>query len=317
MAENVQWIKLIVGMFDGESFKRIKRAKIGGEKFRDKLEAVWFELMDLAGKCNHNGAFINSREIPYTSIEDIATMIDRETDELELCIRFFINEGMVEIIDDVFMLSNWQKYQNTDGLDKIREQRRIKQKKWRDKKKALAEGKTAETAPDDEGEMGEIPVVDGDVDPNVDSTVDSTVDHFPLISISNSYISTSLVNKGECEGENPPPPPPPDPPAPPKPPKPEIYPFDEFWAVYPKKKAKEDARKAWAKLKPNEDLGKAIIKAVEDAKKTDDWKKEKGKFIPYPATYLNGKRWEDEEGSDTDGGTENDLAENQWVGTVL
>ena len=73
-----------------------------------------------------------------------------------------------------------------------------------------------------------------------------------------------------------------------------IYSFDEFWAAYPKKKAKEDARKAWAKLKPDEALGKAIIKAVEDAKKTKDWQKEKGKYIPHPATYLNGKRWEDE-----------------------
>ena len=44
--DNVQWIKLKVGMFDGESFKKIKKAKIGGESFRDKLTAVWFELMD-------------------------------------------------------------------------------------------------------------------------------------------------------------------------------------------------------------------------------------------------------------------------------
>lgn len=73
-----------------------------------------------------------------------------------------------------------------------------------------------------------------------------------------------------------------------------IYPFDEFWAAYPKKKAKEDARKAWAKIKPDETLGKAIIHAVDEAKKTDDWKKAKGQYIPYPATYLNGKRWEDE-----------------------
>lgn len=60
---DVKWIKLKVGMFDGESFKKIKRAKIGGESFRDKLTAVWFELMDLAGKCNHAGAFINSKGI--------------------------------------------------------------------------------------------------------------------------------------------------------------------------------------------------------------------------------------------------------------
>ena len=57
---DVKWIKMMVGMFDGMSFKKIKRAKIGGESFRDKLTAVWFELMDLAGKCNNDGALVNS-----------------------------------------------------------------------------------------------------------------------------------------------------------------------------------------------------------------------------------------------------------------
>ena len=79
-----------------------------------------------------------------------------------------------------------------------------------------------------------------------------------------------------------------------------IYPFDEFWKAYPKKVAKEAARKAWAKLKPDEALGYVIIQAVEDAKQSRDWQKEKGKYIPHPATYLNGKRWEDER-NDTDG----------------
>ena len=74
----------------------------------------------------------------------------------------------------------------------------------------------------------------------------------------------------------------------------DIYPFEAFWKAYPKKKAKEAAKKAWAKLKPDERLGKAIIQAVTESAKTKDWKKENGKYIPYPATYLNGKRWEDE-----------------------
>lgn len=72
------------------------------------------------------------------------------------------------------------------------------------------------------------------------------------------------------------------------------YPFEEFWKAYPKKKAKEAARKAWVKLKPDETLGKEIIQAVMESAKTKDWLKENGKYIPYPATYLNGKRWEDE-----------------------
>lgn len=133
MADNVQWIKLKVGMFDGNSFKKIKRAKIGGVSYRDKLTAVWFELLDLAGKSNQNGCLIDTNEIPYQSFEDIAIMLDREEKEIELCMRFFINEKMVEIIDDVYCLTNFVKYQNQEGLDRIREQKRIAQAKWRER----------------------------------------------------------------------------------------------------------------------------------------------------------------------------------------
>ena len=73
--------------------------------------------------------------------------------------------------------------------------------------------------------------------------------------------------------------------------------FDSFWKIYPKKKAKEAAKKAWVKIKPSDELVKTIIADVEAKSRSQDWKKEKGKYIPYPATYLNGKRWEDEGGT--------------------
>lgn len=179
---DVQWIKIKVGMFDGESFKKIKRAKIGGEKFRDKLTAVWFELMDFAGKCNHGGAFINSREIPFTDLEDIATMIDRETEELELCMAFFINEGMVDIVDDVYRLSNWSEYQNAEALEKLREQKRVRQAKWR-ANKALKSGV--------------------DENSSTEASTDAPTEHLPSYSYSISN-SKSIKDKGEYEGkENP------------------------------------------------------------------------------------------------------------------
>lgn len=166
MAENVQWIRLKVGMFDGNSFKKIKRAKIGGVEFRDKLTAVWFELLDLAGKCNANGFLIDNNEIPYRTFEDISIMLDRDEKEIELCMQFFINERMIEIVDDLFCLTNFVKYQNQEGLEKIREQRRLSQAKWRDRKK--------------QGLIG------NDVDSTVDSTQPSTTS-LPSNSISNIY----------------------------------------------------------------------------------------------------------------------------------
>lgn len=146
---DVKWIKFKVGTFDGKSFKKIKRAKIGGESYRDKLTAIWFELMDFAGKCNHSGAFIDSHEIPFAALDDIAIMIDREPEELELCMRFFINEGMVEVTNDVYTLSNWSVYQSEDKLERIRENNRARQARFRDKKKLLLEAAADSNEQDD------------------------------------------------------------------------------------------------------------------------------------------------------------------------
>lgn len=75
--------------------------------------------------------------------------------------------------------------------------------------------------------------------------------------------------------------------------------FDTFWKAYPKKKNKGQAEKAFAKVNPDPDLLQTILNAVEGAARGADWLKSDGQFIPYPATWLAAKGWEDEQ---TDGG---------------
>lgn len=70
--------------------------------------------------------------------------------------------------------------------------------------------------------------------------------------------------------------------------------FADFWKVYPKKKSKGDAEKAFKAINPNSQLLGAIIAAVEEQKLSRDWTKDNGQFIPYPATWLRAKGWEDE-----------------------
>lgn len=70
--------------------------------------------------------------------------------------------------------------------------------------------------------------------------------------------------------------------------------FDRFWQAYPKKKAKAKARQAWVKLKPDMELCKIMAAALDQQKRSETWKREDGRFIPYPATWLNQRRWEDE-----------------------
>ncbi len=70
--------------------------------------------------------------------------------------------------------------------------------------------------------------------------------------------------------------------------------FRKFYGAYPKKIAKQNAVKAFNKLNPDERLLEKILSAITQAKKSEDWLKDDGKYIPHPATWLNGKRWEDE-----------------------
>ena len=64
--------------------------------------------------------------------------------------------------------------------------------------------------------------------------------------------------------------------------------FDKFWEAYPKKKSKPIALKAWLKHKPDIDV---VIKSLTMMKKCDQWTKNKGEFIPYPASWLNAEGW--------------------------
>lgn len=70
--------------------------------------------------------------------------------------------------------------------------------------------------------------------------------------------------------------------------------FLRFWKFYPKKRSKGDAEKAWKSIKPGSELVEKILDALKRAKTSRDWLKENGKFVPYPATWLRSKGWEDE-----------------------
>lgn len=70
--------------------------------------------------------------------------------------------------------------------------------------------------------------------------------------------------------------------------------FNLFWAKYPKKVAKGAARKAWVKLRPTPELLETILKALSWQVHQDQWQRDGGQFIPYPASYLNQERWSDE-----------------------
>jgi hypothetical protein len=70
--------------------------------------------------------------------------------------------------------------------------------------------------------------------------------------------------------------------------------FAEFWHAYPKKVAKAGALRVWNRLKPDDALHQTILQAVRIASGSEEWRKDGGRYIPHPTTWLNQRRWEDE-----------------------
>jgi hypothetical protein len=69
--------------------------------------------------------------------------------------------------------------------------------------------------------------------------------------------------------------------------------FETFYNAYPRKRARAAAMKAWDKLQPDLDLQGAILRAIEQQRGCEQWRRDNGAYIPHPATWLNGRRWED------------------------
>lgn len=70
--------------------------------------------------------------------------------------------------------------------------------------------------------------------------------------------------------------------------------FDLFWKAYPRRTGKQAALKIWQRLRPDDDMTARMIEAVGMQKKSRDWQKDGGQYIPNPATWLNQGRWDDD-----------------------
>lgn len=129
---DVKWIKVSTDMF--ESNRKIKQIEMMPEG--DTILVIWLKLLLLAGNVNDGGAIYLTPEIPYTE-EMLATELRRPLNTVKMALTIFEKFGMIEIVDDVLHLSAWEKYQNTEKLNEIREYNRLAQQRSRERRKQL------------------------------------------------------------------------------------------------------------------------------------------------------------------------------------
>ena len=131
----VKWIKVSTDMFNNN--RKIKQIELMPEG--DAILVIWLKLLLLAGNINDGGAIYLTPEIPYTD-EMLANELRKPLTTVRLALSIFERYGMIEIVDDILMLSSWEKYQSADKLAEIREKNRIRQANYKKKQKELASG---------------------------------------------------------------------------------------------------------------------------------------------------------------------------------
>jgi len=131
---DVKWIKLSTGLFDDEKIKLIKKMPDGAT-----VLIVWMQLLIEAGKKNDGGYVHLSHDVPYND-EMLATVFDHPLQSIRLAIQTFEMFKMIEKKNGHIYITNWDKYQNIEGMDKIKDQWKSASQKYRLKQKQIQSG---------------------------------------------------------------------------------------------------------------------------------------------------------------------------------
>ena len=130
MAE-VKWVKLTTDMFDNRKIKHLRKLPDG-----NNIVLIWVMLLTMAGRCNASGMIFLTENIPYTP-KMLADELGFEENTVILALQALENLDMIVTDNGFFAIAGWEEYQNIEGMDKLREQNRIRQAKYKEKQKLL------------------------------------------------------------------------------------------------------------------------------------------------------------------------------------
>lgn len=246
----ISWIKLKTNMFEDEKIDFIESLPEA-----DSILLIWIKLLTMAGKCNAGGYLMLTENIPYTT-EMLTHKFRKPLNTVKLALETLLRLDMISYDDNTIKISNWEKHQNIEGMEKVREQARIRKQRQREKEKKLMLEECHVTS--------HVTLYEShatDIDKELDkekelktymcvSSENQTQDVSEDVSAENLRSSKLSGADSDQTRENR------------KDPK-HTEEFEKIWSVYPRKKEKTKARKAFmARLKEKhkaEDMYKAVI----------------------------------------------------------
>lgn len=128
----VAWVKITTDMFDNRKIKHLRRLPDG-----NSIVLIWVMLLTMAGRCNAGGMIFLTENIPYTP-KMLADELDFEENTVILALQALEQFQMIVMDGNRFRIAGWEEYQNIEGLDRIREQNRLRKQRQRERQKLLA-----------------------------------------------------------------------------------------------------------------------------------------------------------------------------------
>ena len=127
----IKWVKLTTDMFDNRKIKQIRHLPEG-----NNIVLIWVMLLTIAGRCNAAGMIFLTENIPYT-IESLAIELDFDQTVVRLALDILQKFGMIVCDENAFFICGWEEHQNIEGMEKIREQNRLRKQAQREREKHL------------------------------------------------------------------------------------------------------------------------------------------------------------------------------------
>lgn len=259
---DVKWIKITTDIFDDEKILLIESLPEA-----DSIIVIWFKLLCLAGKMNNSGVFVMNNRIPYTD-QMLATIFRRKETTIKLALETFEKFGMIEIVNGVITIPNWDKHQSLDAYERKKKRDREYQAERRAKQRSIADksyDKSSDKSSDSHTTQSSyVAPLEEDIDKDKDIYMSVCPDPEPI----------------EC--------------------------FESFWNNYPKKVHRSLAEQEYVNLVLDNVKEEWLVKAAKEyamckngtneryIKNPENWLKEK-LYLDYPpGTYERQKKQREE-----------------------
>lgn len=275
----IKWIKLSVGLFDNKKIEVIETLPEA-----DTLIVIWLKLLTMAGKSNAGGSIMLTDTIPYTE-DQLISLMNRPITTVRAAFNLFKQYGMIEIWEDGRVyLSSWEKHQNVDGMERIRELDRNRKRKQREKQRALLLQENGNSHVTVTGQVAESSVTIRDshaTDIDIDIDKEKEIKH--------------IVDSDECNNA-----------------------FEQFWSLYPSKTGKKPALRKWVSLWKDKQIDMQTV--IEGTKRYIEYvehRRSTGFQLQYKngSTFVSQECWNDEyQIPEVDHGTTGESAEGAYPG---